>query len=439
MITNEQKDLARWAMEFALQNGCQSASLSLYNNSNASFEIRDMKIDSLQQATENGLSIQLFVDGRFGAISTNRLDKNELKQFIKNGIESTRYLAEDKARTLPDASLYYKGGGVDLQLYDNKFGNIQPDDKVALALKVCDEIMDKDKRIVSSGSSYSDGDSFSYRINSNGFEGESSNSYYSLAGMASIKDEGDARPSSYWFELSLFYDELKKDGIGVKALERALSKLGQKKIDSAKLPMVVDFMNSARLLSPVIDAIYGSAIQQKNSFLINKKGEKVFGDKMTLIDEPHLIKASGARYFDNEGIATKKMNVFDAGMLNTYYIDTYYANKLNTPQTISSPSILTMPPGTKNMDGLISSVDKGILVTGFNGGNCNPTTGDFSYGIEGFLIENGKTTQPLNEMNITGNMISLWGNLADTGNDARKTSSWRIPSLLFDNVNFSGT
>jgi PmbA protein len=398
-----------------------------------------MKIDSLQQATENGLSIQLFVDGRFGAISTNRLDKNELEPFIKNGIESTRYLAEDKARTLPDASLYYKGGGGDLQLYDKKFGNIQPDDKVALALKVCDEIVDKDKRIVSAGSSYSDGDSFSYRITSNGFEGESSNSYYSLVGMASIKGEGDARPSSYWFESSLFYDELKKDGIGTKALERALSKLGQKKIDSAKLPMVVDFMNSTRLLSPVIDAIYGSAIQQKNSFLINKNGEKVFGDKMTLIDEPHLIKASGARYFDNEGIATKRLNVFNAGMLNTYYIDTYYANKLKTPQTISSPSILTMPPGTKNTDGLISSVGKGVLVTGFNGGNCNPTTGDFSYGIEGFLIENGKTTQPLNEMNITGNMISLWNNLADVGNDARKTSSWRIPSLLFDNVNFSGT
>jgi PmbA protein len=426
-------------MEFALQNGCQSTCLSLYNNSNASFEIRDMKIDSLQQATENGLSIQLFVDGRFSVISTNRLDKNELEQFIKNGIESTRYLAEDKARTLPDASLYYKGGGVDLQLYDNKFGDIQPDEKVALALKVCEEIMDKDKRVVSSGASYSDGDSFCYRINSNGFEGESSHSYYSLAGTASIKDEGDARPSAYWFELSLFYDELKKDGIGTKALERALSKLGQKKTDSAKLPMVVDFMNSARLLSPVIDAIYGSAIQQKNSFLLHKKGEKVFGDKMMLIDEPHLVKASGARYFDNEGIATKRLNVINAGMLNTYYIDTYYANKLGTPQTIGSPSILTMHPGTKNRDELILSIDKGVLVTGFNGGNCNPTTGDFSYGIEGFLIENGKTTQPLNEMNITGNMISLWSNLADVGNDARKTSSWRIPSLLFDKVNFSGT
>ncbi|MDR1523962.1 MAG: TldD/PmbA family protein [Tannerella sp.] len=438
MITDKQKELARWAMEYALKNGCRNARLSLYNNSSASFEIRDMKIDSLQQSTENGLSIQLFVDGRFGSISTNRLDKKELERFIRNGIDSIRYLAEDKARTLPDASLYYKGGGADLQLYDKAFDSIQPDGKVALAMKVCDEIMGKDSRIVSSGSSYSDSDSFSYRLASNGFEGESSNSYFSLVGTASIKGEGDARPSSYWYESSLFYDELKKDGIGRKALERSLSKLGQKKTDSAKMPMVVDFMNSTRLLSPVISAINGSAIQQKNSFLINKKGEKVFGGKMTVVDEPHLIRSSGARYFDSEGIATRKISVFDAGVLNTYYIDTYYANKLETPQTVGSPSILTMPPGAKDVNGLVASVHKGILVTGFNGGNCNPTTGDFSYGIEGFLIENGKTTQPVSEMNITGNMISLWNNFVEAGNDARLTSSWRIPSLLFDDVDFSG-
>lgn len=438
MITKTHKELAQWVMEYALKNGCQAARLSLYNNSNASFEIRDMKIDSLQQATENGLSIQLYVDGRYGNISTNRLDKKELERFILNGIESTRYLAEDKARNLPDASLYYKGGMPDLQLYDSKFAQIQPDGKVSLAMQVCDEMMDKDPRVVSANSSYSDGDNFSYRLTSNGFEGESASSYFSLFGSASIKGEGDARPSSYWYESSLFFDELEKKNIGKKALERALSKLGQQKTASAKMPMVVDFMNADNLLSPVLNAIYGSSIQQKNSFLIDKKGAKVFSDKMTLVDEPHLVKSYGARYFDNEGIATQKRNVFENGVLNMYFIDTYNANKLEIPQTISSPSILTLPGGTKNAEQLAATLDKGILVTGFNGGNCNSTTGAFSYGIEGFLIENGKPTQPISEMNITGNMLTLWSNLKEVGNDARLSSSRRIPSLLFDQVDFSG-
>lgn len=105
MITKENKKLAQWAMEFALKNGCQASRVSLYNGSSSSFEIRDMKIDRLQQASENSLVIHLFVDGRYGSFSTNRLDKQELEKFIRGGIDSTRYLAEDKARTLPDASV----------------------------------------------------------------------------------------------------------------------------------------------------------------------------------------------------------------------------------------------------------------------------------------------------------------------------------------------
>ena len=261
---------------------------------------------------------------------------------------------------------------------------------------------------------------------------------FSLVASVSIKGEGDARPESYWFDSSLYYDKLIKEGLGTKALERVMRKLGQKKVASGKYQMVVDNMNSSRLLSPVIDALYGSSIQQKNSFLLDKIDQKVLGDKLTVIDEPHMVGTSGARYFDGEGVATKRMPVFENGILKTYYIDTYSANKMNMRQTIASPSILTMQMGNKDTDGLIASVDRGILVTGFNGGNSNSTTGDFSYGVEGFLIEKGKLTQPISEMNATGNMISLWSNLAEVGNDPRTFSSWRVPSLIFDGVDFSG-
>lgn len=438
MITNDNKKLAQWAMEYALKNGCQASRISLYNGSSSSFEIRDMKIDRLQQASENSLVVQIFVDGRYGSYSTNRLNKAELEKFIKDGIDATRFLAEDKARTLPDASLYYRGGGADLQLIDPKFDSIQPDDKVALAMNLCNEMMGKDDRIISANSSYSDEKDFKYMVASNGFEGETSGSSFSVSASVSIHGEGDARPESYWYDSSLYYDVLKKEGIGTKALERVLRKLGQKKVASGKYKMVVDNMNSARLLSPIIDALYGSSVQQKNSFLLDKLNQHVLGDKVTLTDEPHLIKASGARYFDGEGVATKRMPVFENGVLKTYYIDTYTANKMQVSPTVASPSIFTMQLGTKDTEELIASVDNGLLITGFNGGNCNSTTGDFSYGVEGFLIESGKLTQPISEMNATGNMITLWNNLLEAGNDPRTFSSWRIPSLLFDEVDFSG-
>lgn len=426
-------------MDYALKNGCQAAKLVLYSNSNASFELRDAKMDKLQQASESGLSISLYVDGKYGSYSTNRLDKKELESFIRNGIESTRYLAEDEARVLPDSSRYYKGGKPDLQLFDDKFYNLNPDDKVAIARAAAEEVLGKDERIISVGSSYSDGEEASYRLTSNGFEGESKSTWFSVSADVAVKGEGEARPSSYWYDSAMFYDKLKKSGIGTKALERVLKKMGQRKAASGKYTMVVDPMNAGQLLSPLLSALYGSALQQKSSFLLNKLNTKVGSEKLNLMDEPHLIGARGARYFDNEGVATERRPIFENGTLKTYFIDTYNSKKMGVEPTISSPSLLILQPGNKDLDGLVADVQKGILVTGFNGGNSNKSTGDFSYGIEGFLIENGKLVQPVNEMNVTGNMITLWSSLVAVGNDPRLSSSWRIPSLVFEGVDFSGS
>lgn len=438
MITDNNKKLAQWAMDYALKNGCQAAKLVLYSNSNASFELRDAKMDKLQQASESGLSISLYVDGKFGNYSTNRLDKKELEAFIKNGIDSTRYLAEDEARVLPDASRYYKGGKPDLQLFDHKFYSLNPDDKVALARAAAEEVMGKDDRIISVSTSYGDGESAAYRLTSNGFEGESKSTRFSVSAEVAVKGEGEARPSSYWYESALFYDKLPKSGIGAKALERVLRKLGQKKAASGKYTMVVDPMNASQLVSPLIGVINGSALQQKNSFLLDKLNTKIGSDMLNLMDEPHLIGANGARYFDNEGVATERRPIFEDGVLKTYFIDTYNSKKMGVAPTVNSASLLVLKPGDKNLEGLIADVQKGILVTGFNGGNSNSTSGDFSYGIEGFLIENGKLTQPVNEMNVTGNMLTLWASLVAVGNDPRMSSSWRIPSLVFEGVDFSG-
>ncbi len=79
----------------------------------------------------------------------------------------------------------------------------------------------------------------------------------------------------------------------------------------------------------------------------------------------------------------------------------------------------------------------GILVTDFNGGNCNSATGDFSYGVSGFLFENGKITSPIDSMLITGNMTALWSNLLAAGSDPVPGMSRQVPTLAFRDVTFN--
>lgn len=440
LITSQHKDIAQWAMEIALKNGCSSSRVSLTVANNNSFEYRNTQLDKLHQSSENKLYIELYVDGRYGTLSTNRLEKPELEPFIKDGIASTRFLAPDLCRQLPDMTRYYtSNSGDDLDLFDSTFFDYTVDQKLAVAKATVDEIYGTDDRIVSVVSSYDDGCGAEYMVASNGFEGEIQDTAYSLTAEVALKTDGDARPESYWYDSKLYWADLETVGIARKALQRAFQKLGQTKIKSGKYNLILDNTVSMKLLSPLISAMYGTAIQQKNTFLLNRLGDKIVSDKLTVIDNPHQKRAFGSRWYDGEGVATEDRVLIGKGVLNTYFIDTYNALKLNIQPTVASPSIIKLEHGIKNHSQLLNTMHQGIWVTGFNGGNTNSTTGDFSFGIEGFLVENGIATIPIGEMNITGNILDLWNNLVEVGNDPLSLNSSRqIPSLLFEGVSFSG-
>ena len=438
MIEQKHKDLAQHILKFAQQNGCSAARAAVYAGTETSLAYRDQQLEKLQQASENRLLVYLFVDGRYGVYSTNRMERKEVESFIKNAIDSTRCIAEDPCRTLPQADLCYKGKDAIDDNFDKTIETLQADDKLLLPKATVEEVFQTDPRIISVTAEYGDSSSFNYLIDTNGFEGEAARTSFNLSASISLRDAGDARPESWWYDSSLFWEKLQKEGIGKIALERVLRKLGQEKIKSGKYTMVLDNTVSRNVLSPILSALNGNSLVQKNSFLINMLGKKIASEVCTLIDDPHIPKVAGSRRFDNEGVATKRRPVIENGVLQTYFIDTYSANKLGAEPTISSPSVLTFTHGEKGLSGLVGDLKNGILVTGFNGGNSNSSTGDFSYGVEGLLIENGQLVKPISEMNVTGNFLTLWERLVAAGNDPDETSSWRIPSLVFEGVAFSG-
>ncbi len=438
MIPEKYKEIARKAIRLALDEGCSEVRVSVMVSTNNSFEYRNTQLDKLQQNSENKFYIELFIDGRYGFFSTNRIEEEEIERFIKEGVASTLLLSPDPCRRLPHPSRYFTGQPESLDQYDELFSTIETDEKLTLIKQTVEKVYGSDERIISVSSYFDDGCSAEYTLTSNGFEAETKDTAYSLAAEVSLKTDTDARAEASWSENSIFWKKLKKDDISEKALKKATGKIGQAKIESGKYNMIVDNTLSARLLSPMISAMMGSSIQQKSSFLLDKMDTKITSDLLTLTDKPHLKENFGARWFDGEGVATKERAIIEKGILKTYFIDTYNSLKMEVEPTISSPSVIVAELGKKDFEEMLSGIRKGIWVTGFNGGNTNPTTGDFSFGVEGFLIENGSISTPLSEMNITGNMLTLWNSLTETGNDPRPYTSWQIPSLLFENVNFSG-
>ena len=439
-------DLAEKSLEIALRNGCNSARVTFSANNQSSYSVRNDKLDRLQQANGSSLYLQLYVDGKYGSYSTNRTEEDDLKLFIGNAVEATRLISEDPFRALPDRSLCYRGEFPDLGQFDSTIETITPEDKSRIAYECAAEIYQTDKRIVSVNCEYGDSDEFMHIVDSNGFKGSSRQSLFTLSAECSVKGSGDSRPEGWWYESSLIFDKFNVKGVGKKAFERAVSRLNPKKLKSGLYTMVLENTVSSRVIAPVISALNGAAIQQNNSFLKEKLGKKVFSSKFQLIDRPHLYGAAGSRLFDGEGIATRDMNIIENGVVNSFFINTYFSRKLNMPVTIEGPSVPTCKfadsPVTEreiiNLNDILVKCRKGILVTGFNGGNSNTSTGDFSYGVQGFYFENGVILHPIKEMNVTGNIISLWNSIVEAGTDPRPTSRWLIPTLAFESVNFSG-
>lgn len=436
---------AQMALDMVMKQGAQACRITMNFGIQNSFSALDGKLENLQNANDRNLYIQIISNGRYGAYSTNRLNKEELEKFISQAMHTTSYLTPDECRTLPPKEICWFGNEDALEQYDPYIMEMPPQRKKEIAFEVMEEIYGKNKKIVSVNTEYGDMLEYQYMIDSQGFEGDSLQSNFTVSAECSVKGRGNARSEGWWYESALHYNNFNPAGCGTKALKRALDKLNPKDMEGGCMNMIVDNTCSSRVISPIFQALNGSNIQQQNSFLLNKKGEKVFSEKFTLKDNPHWRGMSGSRYFDGDGIATRPMDIIRNGVVQTYFINTYSANKMGCAPTVESASVPhfsldEFPEEMRNLThtDMMKIMDKGILVTGFNGGNCNGLTGDFSYGIEGFYFEGGEILFPVREMNISGNIVSLWRNLAMVGNDARTCSRWLIPSLAFENVEFTG-
>ena len=439
MNTKQTLELAHWVAKSAKAAGASDAAVDIANSRDVEIEFRDGQLDKVKESTQNSLNINVYADGKFSGHSTNDLRRESLGKFVKDAVAMTKYLSEDKFRLLPDPK-YYKGlKEMDLELIDGDYDSVVADQRVKMAKDLQLATSSKSDKIISSTALYFDNESESVKVQSNGFEGVRKTTSFTNGIEVTIDDGNGGRPGDWNYTTTRFLNDMPDaESMAQITVDRALAKIGQAKIESGKFDMIVTNRAASKPIYAMYGPITGRALQQKRSFLEGKLGEKIASENLTIIDDPFIKRGLGSRLYDGEGMVTRKRSIIEKGVLKEYLIDCYYARKLGVDPTGGSTTNLTFEYGDKSLDDLIKNVTKGILVTSFIGGNSNSTTGDFSWGLMGMLIEGGKIIKPVNEMNISGNLTDLWGNLVAVGNDPYIHSSLRRPSLHFKEVSFSG-
>ncbi len=438
MNRKERMDLAKWVVAQAQSKGSDEVAVNLYHNRSIEVEHRDGKLEKLKESTENSLGLTIYANQRYSSHSTNDIRRESLNKFIDQAVAMTGYLNEDPYRSLPD-SKYYKGQkGTDLQIYDPAYDRVTSDKRVEIARKIEKIASAQSDKIISCTAGYSDTFYESTKVHSNGFEGENRSTVFSSGAEVTVKDE-KGRPEDWDWRTVRFYKDLTSPEVLAKsAVKRALNKIGQVKLESGLYDMIIENRSTWRIFYSLYGPMSGSALQQKSSFLEGKLGERIGSDKLTIIDDPFIKSGLGSKLYDGEGMASSRRVLIDKGILRSYFIDTYYGKKLGMEPTSGSASNIVMEYGKRSLDEMVKSTKKGILVNQFIGGNSNSVTGDFSFGIIGMYVENGKIVKPVHEMNIYGNFTEFLNQLVEVGDDPYIYSSLRIPSLYFKDIHFSG-
>lgn len=429
---------AKHTVAICKQAGADEVFAAVSRSRSVNFNWRDGKLEKTKDNTSRGLVVRLYVNDRYSSHSTTDLDPTRLSSFLTEAIALTRALEPDSFRKITPSELYTGRPQMQLELADPQIQSLDREQRLSWC-QAMDSAANNHPKIISTMAEIADGQSRSAGASSNGFSGESSSSFCWLGTQITLRDQGNRRAEGSFYAGSRYLADLPHaQNVAAHALERTALRLGAEKGPTRRSLMVVDPPAATSLIASLLGAANAHSIHRGRSFWTELRGKKSFSRKLTILDNPLRIRGLASRYYDVEGIAAKPFVLIENGTVQNIYADTYYGRKINTQPTTGSPSNREIQLGTRGLDSIIADAGRGVYVTSWLGGNANTTTGDFSLGLRGHVIENGTIGRPVGEMNVTGNLQTLFQDIAEIGNDPWPFSPIRSPTLVFEAVQFSG-
>ena len=431
-------DQAAGAVESLKAAGADEAWASVAQARNVEFNYRDGVLEKVQDTTAQGLAVAIYANGRYSSHQTTDLNEERLAGFLAEAVAITGALEPDPQREITPPELYRNRPVDDLELTDDGVQALDREQRLAWCA-ILDEGSRKHERVISATSRVRTVYVSEASVSSNGFSGTSESTACSLGASVTLRDRGDRRAADGYTAVAHHVDDMPDPTlIAATALDRAVVRLDADKGPTVKSTMVVDSRAAAQLIGRLMGPANARSVQQGRSFWGEIIGTQAFSDKLTIVDDPLIVRGLASRHFDDEGISARLLPLVSEGVVENIYVDTYYGRKAGMTPTTGRASNRVVKPGEQSLDALLGDVGDGVYVTSWLGGNADSTTGDFSLGIRGHMIENGEIGRPVGEMNVTGNLKDLFSRLEALGSDPYPYATTLAPSLVFSDVDFSG-
>ena len=432
------QQLAEDVLKHARDKGATACEVDVSEGFGQSVGVRCDEVETIEFNRDKGVGITVYSGQRKGYASTSDFSPQALRETVEAALDIARFTAADDCAGLADAELMARDCP-DLDLYHPWALTVE--DAIETARR-CEQAAFAASPLVSNseGASISTQQAQFVAANSLGFMGGYPTSRHYIS-CSVIAGENDGMQRDDWYtthrDAAQLDDPLR---VGRIAAERAVARLGGRKVRTGDFPVLFEATLAGGLLGSLVHAASGGALYRKSSFLVDHLGKRVMPEFVNIGERPHIRCGLGSASFDSDGVATRDREVVSGGILEGYFLSAYTARKLGMQTTGNAGGShnLIIEPGELGLDGLLQKMNRGLLVTELLGQGVNYVTGDYSRGAAGYWVENGSIAYPVEEITIAGNLKAMLAGIVAVGNDVLVRGSKQTGSILVDRMTVAG-
>jgi PmbA protein len=434
--------LSRQALRMAKKLGATDAVLSYYSTKTYMVRFSNNEVAVSKVFMDESADLYVALRERRAVSSTSIISAKSFKELVDNAVSIAKNAPPGEVYApLPRGPFKY-----DRKLLDQSLGRISHDKLVSWVDEAISGALNQGAKRVAGSLVFSR--SYRFLMTSEKVEAESRKDTVEISVRAFL----DGESSGQFAAAAGTLEEFKPERVGSTAGE--IARMSDKPIpgEPGVYDAIIGPMTFANILEEVGEMASAFHVDSGLSFLKDKLGQKVAYDILTLVDDPTIHGSYGAEPFDDEGLPTRRNPIIENGVLKTYLHNSYTAKKFNVESTanagllVPTPFNLVVEGGTDSLSGLISKLDRGILVTNdWYLRYRDTTSGDFSTiprdGM--FLIINGSIERPIRELRISDNMLRMIQNIESMTHEKYWIKWWEVetpvkaPYALIKNVNFT--
>lgn len=437
----------------AEESGLKEYELFYSKDENFSINVYNGELDKYSVSGTMGVGFRAIVNEKMGYSYTEKLDEESIDFLIQSVIDNAMYIDSEDKEAIYNKVDDYK----EVSSYYEVLDKCSASDKIDIVLKLEKSAKSTSDKVTNIGycglGSYSEEKGIFNSFGVNAIH----KSNFVFAGVNPVVTAGGKVYNEMAYAIGTDLGDIDSEALAGKAVKEAESRIGGEAVASGKYKIVLRNDVAAELLSIFSGAFCADNVQKGLSLLKDKEGECIASDKITLMDDPLMLKGLVSSPFDGEGVATYEKCVIEKGKLVTFLHNLKTAAKSGVKTTGNasrpsyasaigvSPTNFYLKTGDKDFEELIAELGEGLLITDLAGthAGANAITGDFSLAAKGFSVIDGKVAKPVEQITVAGNFYKLIKDVLQVGSDLKfnipsGSSYYGSPSLLISELSVAG-